>query len=133
MLTIHPTSALAVIANYDNGTQLDVPVTGTAHWNGIAGYVTYQFRPQFALALRKETFHDTQGFRTGIPQRLQSNTATLNYTPGSNYIFRVEYRFDTSDGNNFTYRDAGVDPITLIPNGRNHQSSLGIESVFKFP
>ena len=136
VLTIHPTSALTVIANYDNGTQLadTTGLIGTSHWNGIAGYVAYQFRPQFALSLRKETFHDAEGFRTGITQRLQSNTATINYTPGSNYLFRVEYRLDSSDGNNFTYRNAPiVDPITGFTAGRNHQSSLGIESVFKFP
>lgn len=135
VLTVHATGALTLVANYDNGTQIAglAGAVGVAHWNGIAGYATYQFRPQFGLSLRKETFHDVDGFRTGIAQRLQSNTATLNYTPGSNYLFRVEYRLDSADANNFTYRDAGVDPISGLPNGRNHQSSLGIESVFKFP
>ena len=135
VLTVHPTSALTLIANYDNGTQLAdaTGLVGTSHWNGIAGYVNYQFRPQYGLSLRKETFHDINGFRTGLAQRVQSNTATVNYTPGSNYIFRLEYRLDAADGQNYTFRNAGVDPVTLLPNGRNHQSSLGLEGIFKFP
>ena len=131
VLTVHPTSALTLIANYDNGTQLAdaTGAFGTAHWNGIAGYVNYAFTPVYGISLRKETFGDPNGFRTGIGQRLQSNTATLNYTPGTNYIFRVEYRLDTSSVNAFSYR--GFDPATGI--GRNHQSSIGVETVFKFP
>ncbi len=135
VLTVHPTSALTLIANYDNGTQLGNGVNGgplaftTAHWNGIAGYANYQFNPRYGVSLRKETFHDTQGFRTGIPQRLQSNTGTFNFTPGSSYIFRVEYRLDTADQPAFIYR--GFNPATEF--GRNHQSSLGVETVIKFP
>lgn len=132
VLTLHPTSALTLIANNDNGVQLAdsgtfFPVT--AKWNGIAGYVNYQFNSRYGLSLRKETFHDDDGFRTGIIQRLQSNTATINFTPTGNYIFRLEYRLDASDGPNFTYR--GFDPATGP--GRDHQSSIGAEAVVKFP
>jgi len=128
-LTLKATSALTLIANFDNGTQL--PDSGAAfptaaHWNGIAGYANYAFTPVYGVSIRKETFHDIQGFRTGIAQRLQSNTATFNYTPGSNYIFRLEYRIDASDKNAFTFNNAGL-------GGRNHQSSLGVEAVVKFP
>ncbi len=131
VLTVHPTSALTLIANYDNGTQL-ADGTGafpTAHWNGIAGYVNYAFTPVYGISLRKETFGDPEGFRTSIAQRLQSNTATINYTPGSNFIFRVEYRLDTSTTNAFAYR--GFDPATEF--GRPHQESFGIETIVKFP
>ena len=133
VLTVHATSALTLNANYDNGAQLGAVTnaagsTTTARWNGVAGYLTYQFRPQYALSLRKETFHDVDGFRTGIVQRLQSNTATIDYTPGSNFIFRAEYRLDTSDGDNFAYRGSSA-----LTGGRPHQSSLGIETIVKFP
>ncbi len=128
VLTVHATSALTLIANYDNGTQLAAPgFATTAHWNGIAGYANYQLNALYGISLRKETFHDSAGFRTGTVQRLQSNTATLAYTPNSNLIFRGEYRLDASDGNNFTFRGA---PATV---GRPHQSSIGIETVVKFP
>ena len=131
VLTVHPTGALTLIANYDNGTQLadGTGAFATSHWNGIAGYANYAFTPVYGISLRKETFHDIDGFRTGIPQRLQSNTATFNYSPGTNYIFRLEYRLDTSDGNNFAYRN--FDPT--LDTGRPHQSSIGVETVVKFP
>jgi hypothetical protein len=131
VLTVHPTSALTLIANYDNGTQLadGTGAFSTAHWNGIAGYLNYAFTPVYGISLRKETFHDIDGFRTGLAQRLQSNTATVNYSPGSNFIFRVEYRLDASDQNAFTYR--GYDPA--IDLGRPHQGSFGIETIVKFP
>jgi hypothetical protein len=132
VLTVHPTSALTLIANYDNGSQAAddgtyFPVA--ARWNGIAGYVNYQFNSRYGLSLRKETFHDTNGFKTGLIQRLQSNTATINFTPTSNYLFRLEYRLDGSDGGNFVYR--GFDPAVDL--GRDHQSSIGAEAVVKFP
>ncbi|MDQ2858180.1 MAG: porin [Candidatus Eremiobacteraeota bacterium] len=130
VLTVHPTSALTLIANYDNGTQLSnaVGLFPTQRWNGFAGYANYQATPRYGLSLRKETFHDATGFRTGIVQRLQSNTATLNFTPGANYIFRLEYRLDTSDDGNFAY--TGFNPTV---GGRNRQNSLGFETVVKFP
>jgi hypothetical protein len=131
VLTVHPTGALTLIANYDNGTQLADAAGAfpTAHWNGVAGYAVYQFNSRYGLALRKETFGDDQGFRTGTAQRLQSSTATLNLTPGSNYIFRFEYRLDASNVPAFAYR--GYDPLTNL--GRDHQSSIGLESIVKFP
>jgi hypothetical protein len=131
VLTLKATSALTFIANYDNGTQL--PDAGAffpiaAHWNGLAAYANYAFTPLYGISLRKESFGDEQGFRTGLPGgvRLQSNTATFNYTPGSNYIFRAEYRLDGASSNAFTYTGAG-------PSGRDHQSSLGLEVVVKYP
>ena len=133
VLTLHPTGSLTLIANYDNGMQLGAPAANgqpaftTAQWVGIAGYLNYQFNPLYGLSLRKETFNDKQGFRTGtgFPQRVQSNTATLNYSPGK-YIIRGEYRLDSSDGPNFTY--TGLPAGAL---GRDHQSSLSVEMILK--
>ena len=131
VLTIHPTSALSLVANYDNGEQLGgaalgQPAFSSAQWVGIAGYLNYQFNPLYGISLRKETFNDKQGFRTGIVQRLQSNTATLSYSPGK-YIIRGEYRLDSSDGPNFTY--TGLPTGSLA--GRNHQNSLSLEMILK--
>lgn len=157
VLTLHPTSAITLIANYDNGTQL--PDDGTffptaAHWNGIAGYANYQYNSLWGISLRKETFHDTEGFRTGlggfygaaIPggvfnpfggtlagsgARLQSNTATLSYTPNPNLIFRGEYRLDTSDQPVFEFRNFNTGIGSGI--GRTHQPSIGLEAIVKYP
>ena len=135
VLTVHPTSALTLIANYDNGTQLadgGSYFPTSAHWNGIAGYVNYQFSSLYGLSLRKETFHDIAGVRTGLAQRLQSNTATIAYTPNSNLMFRGEVRLDASDMNDFAFRN--YNPGLNFPfDGRNNQASLGFETVFKFP
>ncbi len=131
VLTVHPTGSLTLIANYDNGTQLPdgTGAFGGAKWNGIAGYLNYAFTPVYGISLRKETFHDPEGFRTSLDQRLQSNTATVNYSPGNNFIFRVEYRLDTSDKDAFSYR--GFNPATGI--GKPHQNSIGVETIVKFP
>ena len=129
VLTVHPTSALTLVANYDNGTQLadGTGAFATAHWNGFAGYADYQFTPVYGLALRKETFGDPQGFRTSIAQRVQSSTATFNYSPGSNYLFRLEYRLDASNVGAYTYRGYTTGP------GRPDQPSIAVETVVKFP
>ena len=136
VLTVHPTSALTLLGNYDNGTQLADSTNSfaTAHYNAIEGIATYQVNSQYAVSLRKESFHDTNGFRSGIPQRIQSSTATINYTPNSTYIIRGEYRIDKSigeknlsNGNNYVFRNdtAGI--------GRNFEPTFGLEAVVKFP
>lgn len=132
VLTVHPTGALSLIAQYDRAYQLG-DATGaftTARWNDFVGYVNYQLSPLYLLSLRQETFGDINGFRTGLAQRLQDSTATLSYSPGK-YIFRAEYRVDSSTGNDFTYRNAPTDPITGFTAGRNHQPSLGFEAILK--
>ncbi|MGP6188956.1 MAG: outer membrane beta-barrel protein [Vulcanimicrobiaceae bacterium] len=141
VLTVHPTGALTLVANYDNGTQLSNGASptiapgvanplhfGTAHWNGFAGYAKYQFNSRYALALRKETFGDPEGFRTGIAQRLQSSTATAQFTPNSNWIFRAEYRVDTSDVPSFFDNNTPTQGT-----GRQHQNSFALESIVQFP
>ncbi|GAC1524068.1 MAG: hypothetical protein NVS2B8_07380 [Vulcanimicrobiaceae bacterium] len=136
VLTIKPTSALNFVINYDRATQLgDAFGTPAQRWNGVAGYANYTFSPLFAGSLRKETFYDPDGARLAGPtaQRVQSNTATFSYTPNANYLVRAEYRLDTSDGNNFTYRNAALDPITGFTAGRPHQSTIAVEAVYKFP
>ncbi len=133
VLTIKATSALTLVGNYDNGTQLGAPLvnsagasigTGAAHWSGFAGYATYQFSPKFATTLRAESFSDANGFRTGFAQNLNEATATLGFTPSAPWLFRVEYRYDTSNQPVF-FTNAGT--------GRKTQSSFGAESIFKFP
>lgn len=129
VLTVHPTSALTLVGNYDNGTQLadKTDSFATAHYNAIEGIATYQVNSRYAVSLRKESFHDTNGFRSGLAQRYQSSTATINFTPNSTFIVRGEYRIDKSDLNAFVFRrdTAGV--------GRNFQPTFGLETVVKFP
>ena len=137
VLTLKPTSALSFVVNYDRATQLaDGVGTNAQRWNGVAGYANYTFSPLFATSLRKETFYDANNARLAGPgtgQRVQSNTATFSYTPNTNYLLRLEYRLDSADGNNFTYRGAAVDPISGNTAGRPKQSTIGFEAVYKFP
>jgi hypothetical protein len=58
---------------------------------------------------------------------VQSSTATFNYSPGSNYLFRLEYRLDASNVGAYTYRGYTTGP------GRPDQPSIALETVVKFP
>ncbi len=129
VLTVHATGALTLNAEYDIGTQL-ADASGlfpTAHWNGVGGYLAYTASPFYGIALRKETFHDDQGFRTGLAQRLQSTTATINLHLRGLNTLRLEYRLDASDQPDFIYTGA---PAGV---GRQHQSSIGLEAIFTYP
>jgi hypothetical protein len=157
VLTLHPTGALTVIGEYDNGTQL--PDNGTyfplaAHWNAVAGYLNYAFNSVWGISIRKETLNDPQGFRLGLGglygvpvpgglldavgdtlssgsgTRLQSNTFTINLTPTANYIFRLEYRLDAASQPVFQFLNYNLSPSGI---GRTHQSSVGAEAIVKFP
>jgi hypothetical protein len=135
VLTVHATSALTLTGNYDNGTQLGAPLVdgagtftrvGAAHWNGFAGYATYQFSPKLAGTLRRELFNDGGGFRTGFAQQLTEETATVAYMPSGPLLFRIEYRLDNSNQPTFACRNAaGL--------GRKAQSSFGMETIVKLP
>jgi hypothetical protein len=137
VLTVKPTSALSFVLNYDRATQLaDGVGAPTQRWNGVAGYANYTFSPLFATSLRKETFNDANNARLAGPgtgQRVQSNTATFSYTPNANYLLRLEYRLDSASGDNFTYRGAAVDPTSGLTAGRQKESTVGFEAVYKFP
>lgn len=141
ILIVHPVSALELVVNYDNGTQLNAaradstgavilapgtttPILGSDNWNGFAGYAVYSFSSKYYLALRAETFEDSGGFRTGFDQRLQSRTATFAYSPSPTYTFRVEYRTDTSDQPTFQQR-----PNLSSTPGRTYQNALGFEGI----
>ena len=144
ILIVYPVSALRVIVNYDNGTQLNAaradetgaiavvpgtttPILGSDNWTGVAVYTVYSFSSKLNLALRAETFQDGGGFRTGYDQRLQSRTATLAYSPLAQYTFRVEYRTDTSDQPVFQQR-----PNLSTTPGRTYQNALGFEVIVSF-
>lgn len=103
--TYHATPKLTFQANFDSGRQENAPLldatgtfvrTGSASWNGLAGYATYQLTPKLAAALRSETFGDAGGYRTGYDQRLRETTLTFAYAPSALLVFRLEGRADTS-------------------------------------
>ena len=104
--TFHATPKLTFQANYDSGRQRNAPIldaagaltgVGTASWNGVAGYATYQISPKLSAALRSETFGDAGGYRTGYDQRWRETTLTFSYAPSTPVVFRVEGRADSSN------------------------------------
>jgi hypothetical protein len=104
--TWHATPKLAFVANFDSGRQENVPLVdgtgtftsfGTATWNGLAGYATYQLSSKLSAALRSETFGDAGGYRSGFDQRWRETTLTFAYAPSAPLVLRLEGRADTSN------------------------------------
>lgn len=116
--TYHVTPAVALVANYDGGRQTNAPLldgagalvnpSGTATWNGIAGYVNWQMTPRWASSLRVEGFADNGGYRTGFDQHWSETSVTLGYSPSSQVTFRGEARYDSSNHAVFTNGAAGT-------------------------
>lgn len=116
--TYHVTPAVALVANYDDGRQTNAPLldasgalvnpSGTATWNGIAGYVNWQMTPRWASSLRVEGFADNGGYRTGFDQHWSETSVTLGYSPSAQVTFRGEARYDTSNHAVFTNNAAGT-------------------------
>ncbi|MBV8355257.1 MAG: outer membrane beta-barrel protein [Candidatus Eremiobacteraeota bacterium] len=138
-------SALTFEVNYDGGYQANAIVntaglpTGSASWNGIAGYAIYTMNSHWQLSGRYETFHDAQGYKTGIPQTWNEGTATLQFTPqAANWKLRTEYRFDTSNGCTIVASGActpGVFARYTLPTGTvsKNNSSIGLEAIYTWP
>lgn len=106
--TYHATPKLTLVGNLDSARQTAVPLAGAsgmpiagplgiASWNGVAGYVEYQFTGKLSAALRGETFADRGGYRTGYDQQWGETTLTLAYAPSAPLAFRIEGRADHSN------------------------------------
>lgn len=73
---------------------------------GGAGYLKYQFRPQFSVAGRFEYLSDRAYFTT-VRQALRDVTLTATYQPADGFQIRWEYRRDQSDRRFFPTSTAG--------------------------
>ncbi len=98
---------------------------GNARWDGVAGYLMYDFSKKWGLRVRGEIFEDPGGFATcqgttatqpranvcfgatstspasPVGQTLWEVTSTLQFKPLSSLTTRLEYRYDKSDKNVF--------------------------------
>lgn len=142
IVTWSATGRLTLIANYDAGRQSEAAANGgTASWNGIAGYVNYQWTDQWRTSVRAERFDDAQGYRTGVdtpePGVATSNigqvwsefTLTAGYAPTKQFELRFEARADKSDVCAFVTAGAtDVSSATLTKS----QESLAIQAIYKF-
>ena len=95
--TIKPIKPLSFILNYDYGTEEHAVATGTAKWSGFSAIAKYDFNDTYSLAVRGESFDDTDGFRTGTKQKLTEVTVTPTIKLSGGLILMPEYRHDTSD------------------------------------
>ncbi len=118
------TEQFTVVANYDYGTQEHGGASGgQAKWQGVAGYLNYQYNEQWRASLRGEYFDDRDGYRTGFVQKWKEATFTIAYLPTKNIEVRAELRADRSD--HFVFlKSSGAKSDT--------QRSGGLEFLYKF-
>ena len=142
--TVNATSRLTLVADYADAKQDNATLTGTgvlsgsnilngqilaanttvnAKWHSLALYANYHITDQWRVAYRNENFDDPDGFRSGISQRLKSNTVTVGYSPVKNLELRGEVRFDKSSTNAFLQSDG---------TGKNSQHTLALDAVYQF-
>jgi len=95
--TVKPAKKVTVTVNVDYGREQNAaPKGGAAQWNGIAGYVTYDFTDKYSLTVRGEYLDDEDGSRTGTAQRLTEVTVTPQIKMAQSLLLRPEYRHDKS-------------------------------------
>jgi len=101
LITVKPIDPLTLIIDYDYGNDSDsVPRDGllrTAQWQGVAGYIVYNFTDDLSACLRAEVFDDVDGARTGARATYTEVTPTLTYKIAEGLFWRNEYRHDESD------------------------------------
>jgi hypothetical protein len=96
VLTYTASPELSLMAN------LDFVGEGGQNSKGIAGYLKYQANKVVAVVPRYEYLSDGgAAFGSGIKQKLQDFTLTLELKGADNFMWRLEYRGDYSDQNVF--------------------------------
>ena len=114
--------------------QEDVPApnSGTAKWNGVAGYFTAMLNSQWRATVRGEYFDDKQGFHFATTDPANGNlrgakyteaTLTLSYLPTSSVEVRTEVRGDRASNAVFVDSDGSTKKSLL---------SFGLEGLYKF-
>lgn len=123
------TTPLTVTLNYDTASQDNYDGLGhRAKWDGLAGYVTYQFTTKWQGTVRAEYFNDPQGYRTGVDvgtggQKWKEATLTVAYLPTPSVILRGELREDKSNVAAFAETNGAT---------TDTQHSIGVEAIYKF-
>lgn len=124
---VNATDKLTLIANYDYGMQTKAALAtgqGRASWQGLAGYVNYQYNDKWQPSLRGEIFSDQKGYRTGVRQVWKELTLSIAYSVLKNLQISAETRHDFSNVKSF---------VTI--NGiaaNNNQQSFALAGLYKF-
>jgi hypothetical protein len=101
-LTYAVSEALTLMGNFDYGQASNLVDTDeSGSWWGLAAYVRYQARPNWAFAGRFEHVDDSDGGYMTIGQSMQSLTATSDHTIANDLSARIEFRFDTAEDDFF--------------------------------
>ena len=118
VLTYTPNGKLSLMAN------LDFVGEGGATSKGVAGYLKYQAAPKVAVVPRYEYLSDGgAAFGSGVKQKLQDFTLTLELKGADNFMWRLEYRGDYSDQAVFT-TDTG--------SSKKNQQSIAFGFLYSF-
>ncbi len=117
----------AYYANQANASTPNLPnattnPAGTARWDGVAGYLIYDFTDRWGARIRGEVFEDSGGALTGTDQTIWETTFTLEHKPVPSLITRWEFRYDKSD----------KAPFRFGTRSANHQETLGFEVIYLF-
>lgn len=126
--TFNATSKLNFVFDYADASQDGVTLqpsglTGKAKWNSLALYANYHFTDQWRISYRNENFDDKDGYRSGIAQRLKSNTVTIGYAPTKSFELRGEVRQDKSNVNSF---------LQVNGTGKSTQMTYAMEAIYQF-
>src|SRR5713101_6679468 len=103
---------------------------GTAKYNGLAGYFTYNLNREWRVAARAEMFDDKNNFHfgpnnqpAGTDVKYNEITATLAYLPSSSVELRGEIRGDRANNAVFINSDGTT---------AKSMQSLGFQGIYKF-
>ena len=110
--TIKPLKKLTLILNTDNGREQNILFasgdTGPATWKGYAAIAKYDVTDANSISVRGESFNDSDGFRTGVAQRLKEVTLTWEARLNNGLIVRPEFRHDHSDVAAFDFENGAA-------------------------
>lgn len=125
-----PIPSIQTMVNVDLGTDKESLGPGAAAtWGGVTGYVRGNIGGRFFPTVRAEYFNDSDGFATGVAQKLWGLTFTADRKLGADTSFakllvRPEIRYDKSDAPFFSHKTAF--------RSRDYQFTVGIGVVAYF-
>lgn len=105
----------------------------TAKYSGVAGYVTYMFKPKLRGVLRLESFDDKNGFHfapttsggtfTNSETKYREATGTVSYLMSENFEARGEVRQDRATNSVFVDSDGSTSKDLM---------TFAIQGLYKF-
>ncbi len=85
------------LAGFENSVPSVGLDTERVFWGGYGTSVKFTPAKKFAFSPRWESYHDPNGFTSGLSQKLTEWTATAEYRPLSFMTWRLEFRADHSN------------------------------------